>query len=407
MTTRSDAYDSEVAIVGGGPVGLLCALLLADRGFSVTVVERRTGPTVKTMAIGITPPSLEILRAVGLDAEFVRRGVSVRAAEVHEAGRRVGRMTFEGLPSDYAFVLSIPQPITCDILARAVRERPNIRLLVGTEFTSVSQTSESVTVATRDLEQGSTGTLRARYLIGCDGVGSAVRKSAGFEVEQKIYPQRFVMADFDDRSGLGQDCHLFFSATASVESFPLPDGRRRWIVLVPGEEPPDHAAYVIENVRLLTGHDLGAGPAFNVSAFGARWMLARDYFKGRVVLAGDAAHCMSSVGGQGMNTGFADAELLATTLAAVLKGTAQPERAFAAYQRIRQQAFRIAARRAESGMWLGTKRGRVSSHLRRHFIGRVLFSRAFIGKLPPHFAMLNIPNNNLTRHPQLAAQVAE
>jgi 2-polyprenyl-6-methoxyphenol hydroxylase-like FAD-dependent oxidoreductase len=226
-------------------------------------------------------------------------------------------------------------------------------------------------------------------------------------VDQKVYPQRFVMADFDDRSGLGDDCHLFFSATASVESFPLPGGRRRWIVLVPGEEPPDHAAYVIENVRALTGHDLGAGSAFNVSAFGARWMLARTYCKDRIVLAGDAAHCMSSVGGQGMNTGFADAELLAATLAVVLANPAKQTAALAAYQRIRQQAFRIAARRAESGMWLGTKRGRVSSHLRRQFIGRVLFSRAFIGKLPPHFAMLNIPNNNLTRHPQLAAQVAE
>lgn len=399
MIMPSESRTADVVVVGGGPVGLLTAILLADRGVTVIVLEKRVGPMTRTMAIGIAPPSLEIFRTAGLDTEFVHRGVCVRAANVHEAGRRVGRMTFAGLPSDFDFVLSIPQPTTVDILTRAALARPNIRLLAGTEFVAGRQTDQGVTVMARSVEQGGAIALQACYLVGCDGIGSAVREGAGLDVDQKTYPQRFAMADFAGQSGLGQECHLYFSATASVESFPLPGDRRRWIVLVPGDDPPDRVAYVVRQVRALTGHALSEESASNASVFGARWMLSRAYFRGRIALAGDAAHCMSSIGGQGMNTGFADAELLAATLAAILKNPAEQEAALALYQELRRRAFRVAARRAESGMWLGTKRGRVSSQLRRHFIRHVLFNRAVVGRLPPHFAMLTIPFNNLARHP--------
>ena len=129
-------------------------------------------------------------------------------------------------------------------------------------------------------------------------------------------------------------------------------------------------------------------------------MVVESYTTGRVLLAGDAAHVMSSIGGQGMNTGFADAEMLAEILPVVLQQPARMARCFAAYDRIRRRSFEVAATRAERGMWLGTLRGRVASWSRKQFIRYVLFSRWMEHRLAPHFAMLTIPYRNLNWVPR-------
>jgi len=193
---------------------------------------------------------------------------------------------------------------------------------------------------------------------------------------------------------------LFFTPQGSVESFPLPGGWRRWIVLAVdlNDEAPEE--YLIRTVQRLAGYDLGQERPRFVSTFGAKWMLADRYQAGRVLLAGDAAHVMSSIGGQGMNTGFADAELLAEVLTRVLHQPKARSACFAAYDRIRRKSFEVAAKRAERGMWLGTRRGRVASWFRRHLIRYVLFGALLKRRLAPHFAMLTIPCCNLSHVPQ-------
>jgi 2-polyprenyl-6-methoxyphenol hydroxylase-like FAD-dependent oxidoreductase len=402
-TTHAERYDADVLLAGGGPVGLLAAILLAGRGMRVAVAERRAGPPDQSMAIGITPPSLEILRTAGLDADFVSAGVRVQAAEVYEAGDSLGRMSFAGLSSDYGFILSLPQSVSVEILLRAARGRAGIEILPETEFLDATQTDQTVIARLRPVAGGDLREIRCRFLAGCDGARSAVRRLVGGAVAEKRYAQRFVMADFEDRSGLGDDAHLFFSATESVESFPLPGGRRRWIVLIPGQSPAAAAEHLVARVRALTGHDLSAHAPLFVSPFGARWLLARSYFRGRIALAGDAAHLMSSIGGQGMNTGFADAELLALVLERVAARPDLLHAELARYQRVRQHAFRVAARRAETWMWFGTHRGALASHLRRGLVRRLLRSRTFAPRLGPSFAMLTVPYSNAARHPPTGA----
>ena len=393
-------FDADVLIIGAGPVGLLLANLLGSRGVRAVVCDQRTTPLASSMAIGVTPPSLEILQPLGLDSVFRDAGVPVRHAEVYEARTRVGRLDFAGIASDYPFFLSIPQARTVEILRTNLRQFSCVTVHDGVEFTGLTQESNGVRATLSGVANRAGGELRSRFVVGADGHRSAVRKAAGLVVREKNYPQRFIMADFTDRSGLGTEARLFFTPEGSVESFPLPGGWRRWIVQtgeLSGEEPE---AYLIRNVRRLAGYDLSQEPARFVSTFGAKWMLANRYQAGRVLLAGDAAHVMSSIGGQGMNTGFADAEMLAEILTRVLRQPAAMPGGFAAYDRIRREAFKVAAKRAERGMWLGTLQGRVASWCRKHLIRHVLFSALMKRHLAPHFAMLTIPYCNLNHIPR-------
>lgn len=394
------APDAEVIIIGAGPVGLLLANLLGANGVRAVVFDQRATPLTSSMAIGITPPSMEILKALNLDSVFRDAGVPVRHAEVYESRTRVGRLDFAGIKSDYQFFLSIPQARTVQILRSNLDRFSCVKVHEGVEFTDLTEEVDGVRVTLRGTADQVSFELRSRYIVGADGHRSAVRETAGLTVQEKIYPQRFVMADFEDRSGLGDEARLFFTPQASVESFPLPGGWRRWIVLavdLNGEAPEE---YLIRTVQRLAGYDLGQERPRFVSTFGAKWMLANRYQTGRVLLAGDAAHVMSSIGGQGMNTGFADAEMLAEVLSRVMRQPKAKAACFAAYDRIRRKSFEVAAKRAQRGMWLGTRRGLVASWFRRLLIRHVLFSALLKRRLAPHFAMLTIPYCNLSHVPQ-------
>lgn len=391
--------DCDVLIVGGGPVGLLLASLLGARGVKTTVCEKRRSIPDGSLAIGVTPPSLEILKPLGLDDVFSREGVQVRDAEVHEESVRLGRLNFRDIASEYRFFLSIPQQRTTELLQANLARFPSVTLRFGVEFVSFHQDSTGVQVKLRKAESGAEFTQRCRFLIGCDGHRSPVRASAGLRVREKQYWQRFIMGDFADYSGLGSEAHLFFTPHASVESFPLPGGLRRWIVLANERGNTSSGEYLVQTVRRLAGHDLSGQPILFLRPFGARRMEVESYHRGRVLLAGDAAHVMSSIGGQGMNTGFADAEMLADLLPRVLQDEPAATRCFRLYDRVRRSAFRVAAGRAARGMWLGTLRGRAASRLRKWFIRDLLFSSYMERRLAPHFAMLTIPFRNLKQVP--------
>lgn len=389
-----------VLVIGAGPVGLLLANLLGQANVRTLVFEKRMALLESSMAIGVTPPSLEILKRLELDQVFAQAGVQVRSAEVLESGRKLGRLTFDRIPSEYRFFLSIPQARTVDILRDSLRRFPSVTLQESMEFIGVEQDRGGVRAVLRCTRTGTTSEVRGVFLAGCDGHRSSVREAAGLRTQERNYPQRFVMADFEDESGLGSEARLFFSPEGSVESFPLPGGWRRWIVLAAERAKPSPLQYLTLTVQRLTGYNLGRQPARFVSEFGAKRMVARRFYAGRILLAGDAAHVMSSIGGQGMNTGFADAEFIAALLPGLILDPAGIPQAFATYDRLRRRAYTVAANRAARGMWLGTSRGRFASAFRRLFIASVLFSPLVRPRLAPYFAMLTIPFRNLNHLPR-------
>jgi len=127
------------------------------------------------------------------------------------------------------------------------------------------------------------------------------------------------------------------------------------------------------------------------SHFGVKKMLARRYFDKHVILCGDAAHAMSPVGGQGMNTGFADAMLLAQTLIQIQSNVSASDTLLRKYEQQRKHAYRVAALRAACNMWVGTRRGVMWSRL-RYFLLHTLLRKSESLCLAEHFAMLTIPS---------------
>jgi 2-polyprenyl-6-methoxyphenol hydroxylase-like FAD-dependent oxidoreductase len=203
------------------------------------------------------------------------------------------------------------------------------------------------------------------------------------------------MGDFIDRTSFGDEAHLFFTATGSVESFPLPGGKRRWVVQTDRRLDHPPAGLVSELTRQRTGVELPVEDQVNESVFSPRRFNCDRYYDGRIILCGDAAHGMSPIGGQGMNTGFADAEFLAEIL-----GQPDPSVLLPAYNRFRRKAAATAIFRAEWGMWLGTWRGKSLSMLRDLML-RFLLSQGFISRhMGSFYAMLTIPFNTLDRVPQ-------
>ncbi|MBN2069262.1 MAG: FAD-dependent monooxygenase [Opitutales bacterium] len=390
-----DRFDADVLIVGAGPIGLLLASLLGRMNIHVILVERRKELPKGSMAIGITPPSLHVLKELGVDQFFVERGVRINTAKVFENGSFVGALDFDQLPTEHPFILSLHQSETMAILQEKALSYGNVRLITEVDYLKHESFSNGVTVCVRDQKTGSTTHYSARKLIGCDGNRSRVRKQAHIGFSRKNYSTEFLMADFEDLTDFGSEAHLYFGPHGSVESFPLPHHQRRWIIQRPKHEDAtkEIAQSIIEHVRKRTGMELGHCKIYFESMFRPQRGIASVYNRGNVYLCGDAAHVMSPIGGQGMNTGFADAVALSKLLIPMLNRDVEKRLQAQPYNNLRRKAFSVAASRACYGMWLGTRRGFVASSVRRKLIQKVLLRANIRRKLAPYFAMLTIPGN--------------
>jgi 2-polyprenyl-6-methoxyphenol hydroxylase-like FAD-dependent oxidoreductase len=388
--------DYDVIIVGGGPVGLMLGNLLGKKNLNTLLIEKTAEPPAESMAIGVTPPSLELFQTLGLDDVLVNRGVRVDLAKVHEGRKFVGKLCFQSLDNPYPYILAIPQTTTINVLEENLLLDERVTLHRETSFIDIEQTGKMVTARVKKTDTAEVKQVTASFLVGCDGQRSIVRELAGINlIEEKEYPVFFLMADFADNSGFGDEAHLFFSRHGSVESFPLPKGRRRWILQTDQLINPPDITLLVREVQRRTGYDLKGSKCFSESMFRTRRFVCQNYYSNRVALCGDAAHVMSPVGGQGMNTGFADAEFLAEALFKHFSSSEDYQALFEEYDHFRRLAFTVAAARAERGMWMGTRRGKLASVL-RFLLVKTLLGPIFNKSLPAYFAMLTIPHRSLS-----------
>ncbi|MFJ7248189.1 FAD-dependent monooxygenase [Kitasatospora sp. NPDC098652] len=344
---------TDVLIVGAGPVGLTLAIGLARAGVDCRIIERDDAfRTAGVRGKGVNPRTLEVFDDLGVVARILDRGVldlKVRAYEgtrlVQEFDPGATRPTTPDRP--YAGMLMIAQHHTEAVLRDRLAEY-GVKVETGSELTDCTQDTGHAyaqdaagiqdTDGARDtagvlatVRQGDrTAQLRARFLVGCDGGRSTVRKLAGIPFLGETWEEeRFIMASMD-LDGLDPDhMHLWnhpkFGAGAMAIVPMRQDGK--WAVHA-AVEPDEHGelpAPTLETFRRLFAERAGLpGVRMHEPIWSTVWRptvrLVERYRDGRVLLAGDAAHCQSAAGGQGMNTGIQDAHNLAWKLAAVLRG---------------------------------------------------------------------------------------
>ena len=238
-------------------------------------------------------------------------------------------------------------------------------------------------------------TFEPGWPVACDGSSSPLAGILGVRRRLRRYPVAFRMADYADASGLGAEARLYFTRRGSVESFPLPGGLRRWIVQAERAEGVEPSYDQVEaEVAARTGLRLDPGGRVWASSFRPERSVLEHFRTGRVVFCGDAAHTMAPIGGQGMNTGFADAHLLARVLERWLRAGAELEPLLEVYERYRRVAFRVASRRSRLFMGVGTLRAPGLRTL-RNLLTRALARPPFLGLLAGHFTMRNVPYSTL------------
>jgi 2-polyprenyl-6-methoxyphenol hydroxylase-like FAD-dependent oxidoreductase len=310
----------DVIVVGAGPTGVMLASELRLQGVHVLVLERDPEPTPVVRALGMHVRSMEVLDQRGLLEPFLAQG------KKHQVGgffAGLGKAWPERLDTTHPYVLGLPQP-TIDRLLTEHANELGVEIRRGRTLTGLTQDDDGVTV---DLTDGTQ--LRSRYLVGCDGGRSTVRKLLGIGFPGEPSRTDTLLGEME----LTEDPDTMNAVITEVRkthkrfgTMPLGDGLYR--VLAPADgvtedrDVPPTLEEFKRQLRRFGGTDFGVHSPRWLSRFGDATRLAERYRVGRALLGGDAAHIHPPVGGQGLNLGLQDAFNLGWKLAAQVNGWA-------------------------------------------------------------------------------------
>lgn len=333
------AFDCDVLIVGGGPTGVTLAVLLARRGVSVIVAEKEADIYPLPRAAHIDHEGMRILQEAGV-AEAVMQ--TARRANRYDFLNAKGEvlLRFEGAgqigPGGWPAANMIHQPSVEAELRRALAAQPTAQLHNRWELKTFTDDGAGVT-AQISAPEGER-TIRARYLVGADGARSPVREAAGIAFDDLNFEEPWLVVDVlvDDYSRLPTENLQICNPKRPTTCVLMGEGRHRWEFMIKPGETPEQVSDDAFIEKLLEPWDVkGAVRLERKAVYTFRARIAAQWRKGRVLLAGDAAHQTPPFAGQGMCSGLRDAANLAWKLAAVTKEGAdaalldsyQPERA--------------------------------------------------------------------------------
>lgn len=318
-----------VVVVGGGPVGLLTALKLGKAGIRVVVLEAESGVSPSPRAVAYMPPTAAALDRFGLLEDIRKRAVwCPDFAYRHGNGELIAKMDWSVLAQDtqYPYMLLLGQNHVSNIIAQHLRALPNVEIRWNHKVEEIDQDDAYVTIQTSS--PGGTSRLRARWVAATDGARSTVRQKVGLTFDGSTWTERLVATnvfyDFSlhgysranfvhdpvdwavvvqlDKTGLWRVCYGEDASLSDAEVRQrIPERFKR---LLPGAPTPDQ--YRIDHLNPYRVHQ----------------RCAAEFRRGRVILAGDAAHATNPMGGLGLSGGVLDAEHLAEALIAVIKNGA-------------------------------------------------------------------------------------
>jgi 3-(3-hydroxy-phenyl)propionate hydroxylase len=335
----------DVAVVGLGPVGLTAACLLADDGLRVAAIDRLTSVYDAPRAIGLDHEAARVFQGFGLSDALADAIGPYRAAEYRAAdGALLRRIVPQPEPHPLAWPpnMTMVQPALEATLHDAMLDRPRIDVRLGQELTSLTETAAGVQLDLRHLDRGRRESLTCRYVIGCDGASSTVRRLIGGTLEDLQFDEPWLVIDLllDADVDLPETNVQYCEPSRPCTFIVGPGQLRRWeFMLKPGEDPATFARE--ENVWRLLSRWLkpGDGKLWRRATYRFHALVADDWRTGRVLLAGDAAHQTPPFMAQGLNQGIRDAGNLAWKLARVIQGNA-PSSLLDTYQEERRPNVR-------------------------------------------------------------------
>lgn len=380
--------NTQVLIIGAGPTGLMLANQLNRFGIDNIVIDTKAGPTLESRALSVSSRSMEIYQQLGLSDTVLKRSKEVQGITMVHNGKKYAQVNLTEIGGEFCdfarLTTTFEQNKNEQLLYENLTENSST-VMWNHGFDSFKEGDGDVFTQVKNLKDNTIQTIRSKYLVGCDGARSAVRKGAGFSFEGGTYDNKFYVADVSLTWDYGYDNVVMMPEKGVFAAFfPLQKDKKMRII---GTLPKEFAnvddidfSTVEKKVRQVAKVEFKIDELNWFSVYRIHHRVVDAFKKGNVFLAGDAAHVHSPAGGQGMNTGLQDAHNLGWKLGYVLNGDAN-DSLLETYNEERLPYARSLVNGTDKGFQFISGHSWLVRNVRSHFI-LPLFSLAMKYKWP-------------------------
>ena len=352
--------QSEVLVVGAGPVGMFTALRLAENGIGVQLIDQEACTAGHSYACALHPRTLQLLDELGIAQDAIKLGHVIETVAFYEGAFQRAELNLARLPVKFPFVLVLPQNVLEDLLEQKLKEKAGVEVRWNHRLADLDMMNGAATATIEELAMEGKGysvpdfemavkktvTVNADFVVGADGQGSLVRQRLNIDYERVGKPQLFEVYEFETNAQLPSEIRIVLDKHMVGVLWPFTQNKGRWSLqwlranalsdfpektrssfTVADSPGPDDNRHHLH--KLLSAH----APWFQAEIKDVGWVkeiqfehrLARQFGRDRAWLAGDAAHQTGPVGMQSMNMGFREGADLALKLATILRDKGSPD----------------------------------------------------------------------------------